>query len=170
METNSIIFFKSKDYFEPKNKPVIAAWEIINPGNIGSLMRLADNVGSENIFILGDKFNFRKSSIRKTAGQSFNTVALHFVSSDDFFCQIPDNYQTVAIETSENSENIFTSKLPEKIVFMLGNERHGLPDKILSHCNKSVHIPMTGSCKSMNVSHALAVSLFEWQRQNFFSK
>lgn len=168
METNSVAFFNDQKYPELPAKPIIAAWQIINPENIGNLIRLADNVGAEDVFILGENFQLRMSSIKKTAGLSFDRIKLSFISPDAFFDQFIADYQLVAIETSEESTNIFTEKLSEKIVFLLGNERNGLPDEILRKCNAQVHIPMTGSCKSMNVSHALAVALFEWQRQMLF--
>ncbi len=168
METNSVAFFNDQKYPELSVKPIIAAWQIINPENIGNLIRLADNLGAEDVFILGENFHLRMSSIKKTAGLSFDRIKLSFISPDAFFNQISAEYQLVAIETSEESTNIFTEKLSQNIVFLLGNERNGLPGEILRKCNAQVHIPMTGSCKSMNVSHALAVALFEWQRQMLF--
>jgi TrmH family RNA methyltransferase len=168
METNSIAFFDDQKYPELSVKPAIAAWQIINPENIGNMIRLADNVGAEDVFILGTDFQLRMSSIRKTAGLSFNNVRLKFISPQDFFVQLSPDIKLVAIETSEDSTNVFTTKLPDKIVFLLGNERNGLPDEILQKCAVKVHIPMTGQCKSMNVSHALSVALFEWQRQMLF--
>ena len=168
METNSIAFFNDQIYPALTCKPIIAAWQIINPENIGSLIRLADNIGAEDVFILGDDFQLRMSSIKKTAGLSFNNVRLSFISPEDFFAQLNLDYQLVAIETSEDSTNIFTASLPQKIAFLLGNERNGLPAEILQKCSLKVHIPMTGKCKSMNVSHALSVALFEWQRQTLF--
>jgi TrmH family RNA methyltransferase len=168
MGTNSVVFFNDQNYPELIYKPVIAAWQIINPENIGSLIRLADNVGAEDVFILGEDFNLRMSSIKKTAGLSFNHVRLTFIQPDQFFSQISSDYQLVAIETSQKSTNIFKTRLPEKVVLILGNERNGLPEDILNKCNQQVHIPMTGKCKSMNVSHALSVALFEWQRQMLF--
>jgi len=169
MKTNSVVFFNDRKYPELSAKPIIAAWQIINPENIGNLIRLADNMGADEVFNLSEDFQFRMSSIKKTAGLSFNNVRLTFITPKDFFDQISPGYQLVAIETSEDSINLFNMQLPEKILFLLGNERNGLPDEILKKCSLTVHIPMTGKCKSMNVSHALAVALFEWQRQMLFA-
>jgi tRNA G18 (ribose-2'-O)-methylase SpoU len=168
MGTNSVEFFKNQNYPGLTFVPVIAGWQIINPENIGNLIRLADNIGAKELFILGEDFQIRMSSVKKTAGLSFENIRLNFIHPNDFFSQINPEYRLVAIETSQKSTNIFTTKLPEKVVFILGNERNGLPEEILSKCSFQVHIPMTGKCKSMNVSHALAVTLFEWQRQRLF--
>jgi TrmH family RNA methyltransferase len=165
METNSVVFFDAQRYPELPNQPIVAAWQIINPENIGSLIRLADNVGASQVIIIGEDFHLRKSSISKTAGLSFKNISLLFISVEEFFENLPADYSLVAIETCEDSKNIFETRLPEKIVFLLGNERNGLLAAILEKCHLKVHIPMTGKCKSMNVSHALAVGLFEWQRQ-----
>jgi len=168
METNSIAFFNNQIFPKLSFRPVIAAWQIINPENIGNMIRLADNIGAEDVFILGIDFQLRMSSVKKTAGLSFKNVRLTFISPEDFFDRLSPDVQLVAIETSEDSTNIFTNNLPEKVIFLLGNERNGLPDEILQKCSLKVHIPMTGKCKSMNVSHALSVALFEWQRQMLF--
>lgn len=169
METNSIAFFNDRQYPELPEKPVIAAWKIINPGNIGNMIRLADNVGADDVFILGTDFQLRMASVKKTAGLSFSNVRLTFISPEDFFSQLSPGYCVAAIETCSDSVNLYETKLPEKIIFLLGNERNGLPDEILQKCPLKLHIPMTGKCKSMNVSHALSVALFEWQRQMLFN-
>lgn len=168
METNSVAFFQQQNYPDIPFKPLVAAWKVKNPGNVGSLMRLVDNLGGETLFLLDDENQKRTSSIRKTAGLSFKNVELIYQRSAEFFDAISDDYMVVAIETSEHSQNIFTTELPSKVIFLLGSEMHGLPAELIEQCQQSVHIPMTGKCKSMNISHALAVSLFEWQRQQLF--
>ncbi len=132
-------------------------------------MRLVDNVGGDTLILLDDENSKRESSIRKTAGLSFKNVKLVFLNSEDFFQTIPADCQVVAIETSDESTNIFEIQLPDNVAFLLGSEMHGLPENLILKCNQSVHIPMTGKCKSMNISHALAVGLFEWQRQQLFA-
>ncbi len=168
METNSVVFFGSKTYPPLPAKPIIAAWKIKNPGNVGSLIRLADNVGCEELFLLDDEILKREASIKKTAGLSYKNVQVHQVSSERFFELIPAGYTTCAIETAGHSVNIFNTNLPEKIAFVLGSESHGLPPDLLGRCQQIIHIPMTGKCVSMNVSHALAVCAFEWMRQQLF--
>ena len=169
METNSVTFFRDQNYPELPYKPIVAAWKVKNPQNVGSLMRLTDNVGGNRLILLDDENPKRESSIKKTAGLSFNHVELEKMEALSFFEQIPEGYQCVALETNEQSTNIFTAPLPGRIVFLLGSEMHGLPEDLIRRCHQSVHIPMTGLCKSMNISQALAVGLFEWQRQQLFN-
>ncbi len=169
METNSVAFFKSESTPELSVKPIVAAWKVKNPQNVGSLMRLVDNLGGEKLILLDDENDKREASIRKTAGLSFKNVQLCYQAADEFFSSVPDDYSVCAIETAEGATNVFETALPEKIVFLLGSEVRGLSDSLLECCNQAVYIPMTGKCKSMNISHALAVCLFEWQRQQLFT-
>ncbi len=170
METNSVAFFQSQNYAELPAKPLVAAWKVKNPENVGSLIRLVDNVGGDTLYLLDDENPKRESSIKKTAGLSFKNVRLVVTSFNEFLQSIPYDYMLVGIETSENSTNLFTTQLPAKVAFLLGSEMHGLSDDLIARCKQSVHIPMTGRCKSMNISHALSVVLFEWVHQQLFSK
>ncbi len=169
METNSVAFFQSQQYPEPTHKPIVAALKVKNPQNVGSLMRLIDNVGGDTLYLLDDENPKRESSIRKTAGLSYKHVKLVWLSSEEFFQAIPKDYTLVAIETNEASTNVFATKLPDKVAFLLGSEMHGLSEEHIHRCAHSVHIPMTGLCKSMNISHALSIALFEWLRQQLFT-
>jgi len=169
METNSVAFFQSQNTPELPVKPIVAAWKVKNPQNVGSLMRLVDNLGCEELILLDDENDKREASIKKTAGLSYKNVQLRYQSADDFFQQIPEEYSVFAIETSDGATNVFQTELPQQIVFLLGSEMRGLPEELILKCSRVVFIPMTGKCKSMNISHALAVCLFEWQRQQLFA-
>lgn len=168
--TQSVAFFNEKELHTPKFPPLVAAWQVKNPENVGSLMRLVDNLGGHQLILLDDENNKREASIKKTAGLSYQHVELSYQSSADFLRHIPKQYALCAVETATGATNIFQTKLPSRVAFLLGSERKGLPEELLHQVDLSVYIPMTGKCKSMNISQALAVSLFEWQRQQFFSK
>ena len=76
--------------------------------------------------------------------------------------------QTVAIELTTGSKNLFDVRLPKDCTFVVGNERFGISPELLQKCSYAVQIPMYGVNGSMNVSHALGIVLFEWRRQHSF--
>ena len=165
---------KSNDFFHDKNiedvylkksRPVIVPVGLRTPENAGSIIRLADNIGCLNLIFVNEVL-FRTSKIYKTASSSYKKINWEFRNEDNYSENIPDDYEYVAIETASSATNIFETKLPDKIALFTGNERYGIPAKILERCSKTVYIPMFGNSKSMNVSHALTVVLFEWARQN----
>jgi len=161
----------SKKLFEKKsvsikNAPIVIAFQIKTPENIGNIIRLADNAGCQKVIIATDGKNIRFSKVKKTAGLSFDSMPWEICNISDLFNKIPTGYKIVSLETSSDSENIFTSNLPEKVAIIVGNEIVGIDNEILSKSDLIVHIPLLGHNTSMNVSHALAVALFEWQRQH----
>jgi tRNA G18 (ribose-2'-O)-methylase SpoU len=167
MNTNSVRFFQEKQV-KPVSQNcelILTAWEIKNPSNLGQIIRLAHNVGAVKVYFITDDPNYRESKIKKTAGFSFDQMNWKFISEEKFFAGIEEDQQLVVLETCSGSENIFETKLPGKTIILAGNESHGLPPQIIQKSKKKIFIPMPGGCKSMNISHALAVASFEWYRQ-----
>lgn len=167
MNTNSVDFFRTKNYTLPQNlaAPIIVAWKLKTPENYGNLIRLADTVGCSKVVFVNDDIQITERKIKKTAGDSYVHMNFEFISEDRINAAIPSNYHWVAVETAENSENIFNDKLPEAVALFVGNEQKGIPENFLAKMERIVHIPLTGRCTSLNVSHATAVALFEWVRQ-----
>ena len=159
--------FKNKKIPKNFHPPIIIGYNIKTPENIGNIIRLGDNLGCKEIFIVSEDKNVRSSKIRKTASSSFESVKWSFCTVEDLKQKIPSKYEWIAIETASDSVNIFKTKLPEKVAIIVGNEICGIENKLLDYCGKIVHIPLYGNNKSLNVSHSLAIALFEWQRQNY---
>ena len=167
MNTNSVEFFKSRN---PEVTPegsdiIIAAWKLANPENIGKIIRMAHNLAAnEALFIKGSETH-RQSKIKKTAGFSFEQMNWSFISETDFLKQTDDGFQICALETCDESRNIYETKLPQKTILLAGSESHGIPEEILKHCKHKIYIPMPGGCKSLNISNAISIAAFEWYRQ-----
>lgn len=166
-----MILNDSRELFAPHNRvelinpPIIVTDCLRTPENIGNLIRLAANIGITKIVSIED-IVLKESKIKKTACMAWDYVELIHTNTEEFSNYIPDDYEWVAVETSPESKNIYKVNLPARMAVFMGSEIRGIQPEILSHCPLHVHIPMTGPATSMNVSHAAAVSLFEWVRQN----
>ena len=147
--------------------PIVIADHLRTPENIGSIIRSMANIARSTLICIDDnELNIRR--IRKTAFSSFDNITLIRCSADDWRAALPDDYTLVALETTPDSTNIFDTHLPSKLALVVGNEVSGISNNVLHQCTMSVHIPMTGPCKSMNVSHATTIALFEWARGKIF--
>ncbi len=162
---HSKYLFSNNSNLEIYNAPIIVGYHLRTPENLGNIIRLADNTGCKKVLFVTNNENLRTSKIKKTAASSFDKVHWRLCTDDELKKHIPADYSWVAVETASDSKSIFHTKLPEKAVFIVGNEIHGIDANMLELCNEIVHIPLIGNNTSMNVSHALAVALFEWQRQ-----
>ena len=167
MNTNSVTFFNENklDSLSDETSLIMAAWEISNPGNMGYIIRLAHNFGVEKDLFVNENKEFKTSRIKKTAGFSFEQMDWNFISPPDFYTLINDGSELVVLETCDGAKNIFQTNLPKKAIILAGSESHGLPLEVIEKSRRKVFIPMPGGCKSMNVSHALAIEGFEWYRQ-----
>lgn len=167
MNTNAVDFFDKGTNDIPESAGlVLAVWEIVTPGNIGHIIRLAHNIGADRALFINEAPNFRHSKIKKTAGSSLEQIDWSFISKERFLEILGSGYQLVALETCTGSENIFKTVIPAKSIILAGSESHGIAHEILALAHLKVHIPMPGSCKSMNIAQALSVAAFEWFRQN----
>ncbi len=157
--------------YDGKVRPVIVADNLRTPENMGSVLRLAANVGADKVFFLRQETEEvpRSWKIKKTASGADEKVAWKIIKPNELKEYIPSGFSLVAIETSEKAVNIFRTELPEKIAFVVGNEVHGISKPVLKMTDKTVYIPIPGVISSLNVTHALGIAAFEWLRQQFWN-
>jgi tRNA G18 (ribose-2'-O)-methylase SpoU len=147
-------------------RPVIVADRIQTPANAGAILRLAANIDAAKVwFVYETDPAFRSYKIKNTSSGASEKTDWEKVAPDKLPGLLPADYEIIAIETTEDAQNIFETVLPEKVVFVVGNERYGISEDVLRLAKRRVFIPIPGIISSMNVSHALAVGLFEWWRQ-----
>jgi tRNA G18 (ribose-2'-O)-methylase SpoU len=140
----------------------VIAWDVRVPENIGAIVRLAANFGCERVFFVepaGTPHNHRR--IRKTAVSAPSHVEWGFMSAAEFSETRNATRPIVAVETSRGSVDLREAQWPQECSLMVGSESYGLPDEALALCQFAINIPTCGPLKSLNVSHALAIALFE---------
>lgn len=151
--------------FERMPPPILIADHLLTPENMGAMIRLADNIGATEVCFLGNEAEHRLGKVRRAAASSRDNIRWYFSETSDLRTIVPEGKQIVAIETADNATCIYDTRLPENVAFVVGNESHGLSDDLLAQCDMVVYIPVPGPTRSLNVSHAAAVALFEWLRQ-----
>lgn len=174
-----IMYIKSNDLFSQSRpeslydstpRPIVIADNLLTPDNMGSMIRLADNIGAAEMIFLGTEPANSIGRVRKCAASSKDNIKWYFTEETDLRRLVPANKKIVAIETATNATNIYETELPADAAFIVGNESHGIREEILSQCDSIVYIPIPGPTRSLNVSHAASVALFEWYRQQTIKK
>ncbi len=167
LDLNANRFFDRLDYKFPDsvNPPIIITDNLKTPENLGHIIRLAGNFGCEKVLAVNEKEELRKSKIRKMAEVAGNVIEWQFCSQEEAFSQIPDDYKIVVLETAPNSENIYNAFIPKNIALVVGNEVSGTSPFWIEKADYLYHIPMVGKIKSLNVSHACSMFLYEWLRR-----
>jgi tRNA (cytidine/uridine-2'-O-)-methyltransferase len=154
--------------FQPIANVVLIAPEI--PQNTGNVIRLCANVGARLHLVEPLGFRLENPGLRRASlDYSDLTDILVHNSIDELF-------QTISIDSVYGATIpgtvLYTSpryKLGDTIVF--GSESVGLPASVVDKLNfeNRVHIPMMPANRSLNISNAAAIIVYEMWRQIGFS-
>ena len=133
---------------------VLALWRVSDPGNVGTLLRTADAFGAG--VSLSDECADPTGprALRASAGAIFRVP---LVGWDE----LPE--RKVALLAHEG-DALSELTLESPLAFLLGSEREGLPESLVTQCQKAT-IPTTGEAESLNVAAAGAIALYELSRR-----
>lgn len=143
------------------NEIVLAVADVNDPGNLGTLVRIADWYGIKKIIASRSTVDlYNPKTISATKG-SFTRVEVHYRDLEDFFLANKD-LPVVAADLQGNSAH--TTVFPSRGVLLLGSEAHGIDHSIKDLVTTFVTIPRYGDAESLNVAVAGAVILDNWMR------
>ena len=131
---------------------------IQDPGNMGTIIRLADWFGIEQIICSKDTVDFYNPKVIMASMGSFTRVNIVYTDLTEYLSQT----ENVNIGTDMEGENIYSFRKPEKMNLILGNEGNGMRPETERLLEKSVMIPRFGqsqSTESLNVSMAAGIIL-----------
>ena len=156
-----------ENQFERKTFPITLVCDhIYFQQNIGSLFRISEAFGVENIIFLGKHIPLTPRKINKTSRSTHlhvpHTIIEETADLIDFLLQ--NNFEIISLEITDSSKPLKEVFLPEnkKIALIIGNEINGVSESLLKISHQIIHINMFGKNSSMNVSQATSVCLYEF--------
>jgi len=153
----AVCYIKTEEKFEDQNVQLVLDG-IQDPGNLGTIIRLADWFGIEQIICSEDTVDFYNPKVIMASMGSFTRVNIVYTDLVEYL----SNTGNVNIGTDMEGENIYTFKKPQKLNLILGNEGNGMRPETEKLLQKSVSIPRFGksqSTESLNVSMAAGIIL-----------
>lgn len=150
----------------------LALDDVQDPGNLGTIVRIADWFGIEHIFCSsGTADIYNPKTVQATMG-AIARVKLHY-------CDLPAFIESVSQKripvfgTFLDGENIYSQELPSNGVIVMGNEGNGISERISGKVSHRILIPnFPQGCKtseSLNVAVATAIVCAEFRRRSAFS-
>jgi TrmH family RNA methyltransferase len=145
--------------------------EIQDPGNLGTIIRIADWFGVKDIICSPNSADaFNPKVIQSTMG-SFCRVRVHYSELVPFLQEVfKDNIPAYAAVTDGN--NIYEANLSGKGMIILGNESRGISEIILKMPVNKISIPAfsgndnkSGAADSLNVAIAAGIICSEFRRR-----
>lgn len=141
-----------------------------DPHNIGAVLRSCESVGLVEIFVLYSEPHLSQERLalgKKTSAGARKWVDVHFYTDvEACFAHVRSKYSRVwGTHLSEEAADLYALDLTQSVALVFGNEHDGLSKQVLSHCDGNFVIPQMGFVRSLNISVACAVSLYEALRQ-----
>jgi RNA methyltransferase, TrmH family len=145
---------------------VLALDRISDPGNLGTIIRVADWFGIRHIMCSPDTVElFNPKVVQATMGSLFR-VKVHYVDLEETITKMADEVPKFA--ATLDGDNIYTQKLPQKAVVIVGNESHGISESLIGLADHKLTIPSAaGSAESLNASIATAIICSEFKKSLF---
>jgi TrmH family RNA methyltransferase len=129
---------------------------VADPGNVGTLIRTADALGPAFVALSpGCADPTGPKALRASMGSLFRVPLAGFDEAPaPRIALVPRNGRPLA-----------ELDLGEHVTFVLGSERAGLPDDVVSSCDEAASIPIAAGAESLNVAVTGALALYERARR-----
>lgn len=144
---------------------VLVAVGISEPGNAGTLIRLADAMGADAVVLAGhgvDPYNGK--CLRASAGSIFSLPVLEVTDTAEVIAALQGIGVRVLATTLDGEVSLDDAELSTPTAWLFGPEAHGLSPEDAGSADARVSIPMRGAAESLNVAAAAAICLYQSAR------
>ena len=144
---------------------VAVAAEISEPGNAGTLIRIADAMGADAVVLAGhgvDPYNGK--CLRASAGSIFSLPVVSEPDAVRAVAALNDAGLRVLATTVDGETSLDDAELSGPTAWLFGPESHGLPAELADMAADRIRIPMAGGAESLNVAAAAAICLYQSAR------
>lgn len=148
--------FRSADLPRGAAGAGVALWRVADPGNVGTLLRTAEALGSDYVALSeGCADPTSPKALRASAGAVFRVPTAGFDEAPRPWLAL----------VASGGTRLWEADLAQGTL-VLGAEREGLPDDVLARCNARLSIPQERAAESLNVAVAGALALYERRRRS----
>ncbi|MFC4123420.1 TrmH family RNA methyltransferase [Nocardia rhizosphaerae] len=137
--------------------------EIAEPGNAGTLIRVADAVGADGVVLAGDTVDPHNGKcVRASAGSLFHVPIARSREIGETLDAVSAAGVTI-LATAANGEvdlDDADELLTGPVAWLFGNEAHGLDPAVAARADHRVRIPIRGRAESLNLAAAAAICLY----------
>lgn len=163
------VFVKPDYKFEskPVNQLCLALDDIQDPGNLGTIIRIADWFGIQNVFcslLTADAFG--PKTVQSTMG-ALARVKVYYVDLVEFINKLPREYPVYG--TFMDGSDIYSETLTPNGLVVMGNEGNGISETVSKLINCRITIPSfpknEATSESLNVAVATSIVCSEFRRR-----
>lgn len=139
---------------------------VADPGNAGTLLRVAEASGASAVVSCADGVDlWNPKSVRASAGALFRVPVLVEGSVHGALARLRDAGMTLVATALDGAVDLDDADLRGPVALLLGNEAHGLAADVVAAADLAVRVPMAGRVESLNVAMTGTIVAFEAARQ-----
>ena len=149
--------------FSFKNEHIIILDSVRDPGNIGTIIRTAEAMGFDSIFLTkGCTDIYSPKVTRSTMGSIFRTRIYENCLKEDICLLKKQGYSIISAALKNNSIFLNDINTHKKSAIVIGNEADGISDDLISISDIIVKVPMKGKTESLNAAVAAAIIMYHF--------
>lgn len=157
------------EYVLSKRQPdvTVVLENVFDPHNISAVMRTCDAVGIQDIYILNTKIPRHKKWGAKSSSSAAKWLTVHqYEDAQQCFEDLRKRFKKIyTTHLSTDAVSLHELNLTEPVALVFGNEHSGVSEEIIGMADGNFIIPQVGIIRSLNISVACAVSVYEAFRQ-----
>jgi TrmH family RNA methyltransferase len=137
-----------------------------DPGNVGTLVRTADAVGADGVFISGESADlYNPKALRSTQGSIFHLPVQADADSKEIVTTLKSKGFHIFIAAPRARLIHTRARFPRRFLLVVGNETQGVSEDLRGLADDLIRVPLRGRAESLNVAMAAGVILYEALRQ-----
>jgi TrmH family RNA methyltransferase len=141
------------------------AVDISEPGNAGTLIRIADAMGADAVVLAGHSVDpYNGKCLRASAGSIFSVPVMPEPDAAAVVTALRDDGLQMLATTVDGEVSLDDAALEAPTAWLFGPEAHGLPTELAQLATHRVRIPIPGNAESLNVASAAAICLYQSAR------
>jgi tRNA (guanosine-2'-O-)-methyltransferase len=150
-----------------QNDLTVVLENVFDPHNISAVMRTCDAVGIQEVYVLNTKIpRHKKWGARSSSSAAKWLTVQQFTDTAACFAALRAKYTRIlTTHLSPGASYLYDLDLTERVALVFGNEHSGVSDEIREMADGNFIIPQVGIIRSLNISVACAVTLYEAYRQ-----
>ena len=154
-----------------QNDITIVLENVFDPHNISAVMRTCDAVGVQEVYVLNTKIPRHKKWGAKSSSSAARWLTIHqYDSAEECFAELRKKYSKIlTTHLSTDAVNLYAINFTQPLALVFGNEHSGVSEEIRKMADGNCIIPQMGIIRSLNISVACAVTLYEAYRQKYLA-
>lgn len=150
-----------------QNNLAVVLENVFDPHNISAVMRSCDAVGIQDVYVLNTKIPRHKKWGAKSSSSAAKWLTVHqYTDAAECFATLRSRYDRIfTTHLSSDAVTLHDIDFTHSVALVFGNEHAGVSEEIRQLADGNFIIPQVGIIKSLNISVACAVSIYEAYRQ-----